>query len=322
MNDLTKPKNTTATVVKSEFLTDVLAGLSKPDQKTLSPRWLYDQKGSKIFEQITDLPEYYVTRTELTLLKDIAPLFSDAIGSNATIVEYGAGAAVKVRLLLDALETPAQYVAIDISYDHLVQALKPVAAAYPDLDVLPVAGDFLSGTIATEIKAVGTKVGFFPGSTIGNLSDTEIKHFLDGARQFLGDKAKFVLGADLKKDPNILVPAYDDAAGVTAAFNLNLLTRINRELLATFDLSDFAHKAIWSEENSRIEMHLESLVDQDFSIAGQTFFMQAGETIHTENSRKFTRAQLEDIVAKSGWRIDLFETDAKGYFAELLLSAV
>ena len=308
-------------LLPSAFLKDVLAGLSKSPQKTLSPRWLYDQIGSKLFEQITDLPEYYVTRTELAVLADIAPRLARKIGPDATIVEYGAGAAQKIRILLDALEHPHAYVAIDISFDHLVDAVKPIEADYPALKVLPVKSDFLSDHVVAPLAEKGTKFGFFPGSTIGNLSDAEIAHFLSSARALLGDGSKFILGADLKKDPGILIPAYDDAAGITAAFNLNLLTRINRELLGTLNIAQFAHRAIWSAQNSRVEMHLESLVDQSFSIAGQNFSTQAGETIHTENSRKFTRAQLEGLVATSGWRIDLFETDARNYFSILLLSA-
>lgn len=302
----------------AEFRDDVLRGLSR-GQKTLSPRWLYDQKGSELFEQITELPEYYVTRTEVALLGETVSEFAAEIGENASVVEYGAGAATKIKLLLDALVTPTEYVPIDISFAHLREAVKPIASQYPDLKVRPVAGDFLDEIILTEPLANGPKVGFFPGSTIGNMSDAEINAFLGGARRLLGANAYMLLGADLRKSPDILCPAYDDAAGVTAAFNKNLLTRINRELGGNIALENFEHRAIWSENESRIEMHLVSNRHQTFSIAGQEFTMQPGETIHTENSRKFGRQDLETLASASGWSMSKYVTDSKDYFALMLL---
>lgn len=302
------------------FLKDVQDGLSAL-QKSIPPRWLYDKRGSELFDDITELPEYYVTRTELEVLRQYAPSFARLIGPKASVVEYGAGAAVKIRLLLDALIDPVEYVAVDISYAHLKSAARRIAADYPGLSVRPLEADFISGRIETDLLSGGPRVGFFPGSTIGNLSDDEIFGFLEEAHRLLGTGAYFLLGADLHKSPDVLIPAYDDAAGVTAAFNLNLLTRINRELAGTFDLAQFEHKAIWNEEKSRIEMHLKSLSDQVFSIAGREYTIGRGETIHTENSRKFRRATLEVMLEETGWAIRRWETDAKGYFAAILLQA-
>ncbi|MCP4384592.1 MAG: L-histidine N(alpha)-methyltransferase [Hyphomicrobiales bacterium] len=307
------------TEVPDAFLNDVLSGLSRP-QKAIPPHWLYDQTGSELFEQITQLPEYYVTRVEVALLeKTVAALVSD-IGRGATVVEYGAGAAVKVSLLLDALEKPSAYVAIDISYGHLLEAVRGIATDYPDLSVSPVEGDFLAGAVAAELPDGGPRVGFFPGSTIGNLSDQQIHRFLTRAGSLLGHESWLLLGADLRKSSDILIPAYDDSADVTARFNKNLITRINRELSGTINIDQFAHRAIWRDDLSRIEMHLESLSDQEFSVAGQPYAMARGETIHTENSRKFTRTALQGLADRAGWRISKYVTDRQEYFALLLLT--
>jgi L-histidine Nalpha-methyltransferase len=307
-------------LVVDDFLTDVLAGLSGR-QKTLSPRWLYDQTGSELFEQITELPEYYVTRTEVSILSRIAPVFAAKIGAGATIVEYGAGAALKVRFLLDALDAPKEYVAIDISHDHLAEAVKPIASDYEGLSVRPVAGNFLINPPALDLPATGARVGFFPGSTIGNLSNREIDDFLCGVRSQLGVGSYLVLGADLRKSLDVLIPAYDDMAGVTARFDKNLLVRINRELGGTFEVDQFAHRAIWNDKDSRIEMHLEALGDMDFAVAGREFSMISGETIHTENSRKFGQQKLRELARASGWEMADYATDDRGYFAVILLQA-
>lgn len=304
--------------IPSAFLNDVVNGLSQP-QKAIPPSWLYDRAGSELFELITRLPEYYVTRTEVDLLRERGGGLVAGIGHHATVVEYGAGAATKIRLLLDSLDRPAAYVAIDISYEHLRRSLGALAADYPALDVRPVEGDFLAGAVDIGPVSDGPRVGFFPGSTIGNLSDEQIVGFLSHTGATLGEGAWFVLGADLRKSPDVLIPAYDDAAGVTARFNKNLITRINRELSGTMDSDQFAHRAIWSDEFSRIEMHLESLVDQTFSVAGQSYSMAQGETIHTENSRKFRPVELERLAQQSGWRVSRSVSDSRNYFALLLL---
>jgi len=304
----------------SAFLLDVERGLSAP-QKSLPSQYFYDEAGSNLFEQITELEEYYPTRTEVSILRAHTTDIARQLGTNALLVEYGAGASTKTRILLDALETPEGYVPIDVSEDFLLQTADGLRADYPGLPVHPIVGDFMVRLGLPE-GASGTPVGFFPGSTIGNLNDAEITEFMQSARALLGEAGKFVIGVDLRKSPTILIPAYDDAAGVTAKFNLNLLTRINRELGADFDLNGFAHRAIWNDDASRIEMHLESLNDQIVSISGRKFTFTAGETIHTEISRKFDLDSLTGLVAKTGWHLDQVWRDENDYFAVILLQAI
>lgn len=304
---------------RTQFLRDVLDGLSKA-QKSLPCQYFYDATGSDLFEQITQLPEYYPTRTETAILQAHAGDIADALGEQVLLVEYGAGASTKTRILLDALIRPAGYVPIDVSEEFLLHTAQVLRADYPELPVHPVVGDFMI-RFGLPHDSQGRPVGFFPGSTIGNLSDDEIAAFMTSARALLGDQTRFVIGVDLRKDAAILVPAYDDAAGVTAQFNLNLLTRINRELGADFDLSGFAHRAIWNDAASRIEMHLESLRRQIVQIAGQRVSFQAGETIHTENSRKFTIDSLRPLFEQTGWKLNKVWLDKNRYFAVLLLSA-
>lgn len=310
---------TPAAEARSIFLRDVVAGLSQA-QKTLPCQYFYDAAGSDLFEQITQLPEYYPTRTETAILTAHAGEMAEHLGDQVLLVEYGAGASTKTRILLDALNAPAGYVPIDVSEEFLLHTASVLRADYPDLPVSPVVGDFMI-RFGLPQQSRGRPVGFFPGSTIGNLSDDEIVQFMSAARDLLGDESQFLLGVDLRKEASILVPAYDDAAGVTARFNLNLLRRINRELDADFDLIRFAHRAIWNEAASRIEMHLESLDAQRVQIGDHTFSFAAGETIHTENSRKFTIDSLTPLFEQTGWKLNKTWLDEKRYFAVLLLSA-
>lgn len=307
---------------EAAFLADVVGGLSRP-RKTLPSRWLYDARGSELFEAITALPEYYPTRTETAIFQAHAHEMSAAVGPNVVLVEYGAGALVKTRLVLDALERVVAYVPLDISEDFLSAAAARLDADYPGLKVVPIAADFSEPVdLAGLGLADGRRVGFFPGSTIGNLSDDEVVAFFRATRESLGKDASFLLGADLKKSPDILVPAYDDAAGVTAQFNLNLLARINRELGGDFNLSAFRHEARWNAAESRIEMHLVSLEDQTVHVGGQAFDFAAGETICTEISRKFDMETLARLTAAGGWRLDRSWTDEKGWFCVALLEAI
>lgn len=316
MDDVLEPSSTDG---RRQFLADVLKGLSQP-QKTLPCQYFYDQTGSLLFEQITALPEYYPTRTETAILKEHAEAIADQLGPDVMLVEYGAGASTKTRILLDALKAPAAYVPLDVSEAFLMQTADGLRRDYPNLPIHPVVGDFMVRFgLPTEVS--GTPVGFFPGSTIGNLSDQEIDQFMRAARELLGDQGKFLLGIDLRKSPDLLIPAYDDAAGVTARFNLNLLNRINRELGANFELSAFAHKAVWNAPASRIEMHLQSLSQQSVSIADQQIVFEAGETIHTENSRKFDLNALIPQFSQTGWAHEITWQDAEKRFAVLLLSA-
>ncbi len=305
-----------------EFAEDVLAGLGMP-QKTLPCRWLYDARGSQLFEEITDLPEYYPTRTETKILRDCRDQIAAAAGAGATLVEYGSGASVKTRLLLDRFDRLHCYVPIDVSESFLEETAAQLRRDYPALSVKSVVGDFLSPiTVPPEARDRGRTIGFFPGSTIGNLSNEEISDFFHRARRDLGDGASFVLGADLKKDIGRLIPAYDDAAGVTAAFNLNILKRINRELDGTFALDQFAHEARWNETASRIEMHLVSRVNQTVSVGTAKIGFTKGETIHTENSRKFALDELMQLAEDQGWSTSKVWMDDEKLFSVTLLDAV
>jgi dimethylhistidine N-methyltransferase len=307
---------------RNAFLADLLAGLSNA-QKSSPCRWLYDTRGSALFEEITELAEYYPTRTETAILKHSATAIAAHAGPNATLVEYGAGASVKTRILIEAMAPLNGYVPIDISADFMAAAAQSLREAYPGLKVTPVEGDFAADLCLPRHVGTGEgrTLGFFPGSTIGNLTDLEIHHFLKQARRTLGSDSLFVLGYDLIKDEEVLIAAYDDAQGVTADFNLNLLARANRELGADFDLSGFAHEARWSEARSRVEMHLVSLRAQTVSVDGRSFEFEAGETIHTENSRKFSRADLLAACQKAGWtEVETF-TDPKGWFGVSVLRA-
>lgn len=301
-----------------DFLKDVIEGLSGA-QKSVPSRWLYDQYGSELFERITELPEYYPTRTERAILVAYATAMAHEIGPGATLIEYGAGAAVKTRLLLDALSAPCAYAPVDISENFLKDTVVSLRADYPQLPIIPVIGDFLSPIDLGSVPTEG-RVGFFPGSTIGNLTDAEIIHFFRSASQSLGREAKFLLGFDLRKSESILIPAYDDAEGVTAAFNLNLLTRINRELDGTFDLSGFKHEARWNDGASQVEMHLVSVRDQTCTVAGQSFAFRRGESIHTEISRKFSLEALRETLSRSGWSIARTWQDPDAYFCLALLA--
>ncbi|WP_269402417.1 L-histidine N(alpha)-methyltransferase [Henriciella marina] len=303
------------------FLQDVLTGLAR-DQKTVPSRWLYDARGSRLFDDITELDEYYPTRTELTILNEQAAAIAEAIGPDAVIVEYGAGSLLKVRILLDALERPKAFVPVDISSEHLKGAADELKSVYGDLDVYPVAADFMDTNLGSNLPSGGgRRAGFFPGSTMGNLLDKDIDSFLRTTREDLGDGACFIIGLDQPKSPDILVPAYDDAKGVTADFNLNLLRRINRELGGNFDLDSFEHEARWNSADSRIEMHLRSLKAQSVEVAGRTFKFEEGETIHTENSRKIALDRFAEMAESAGWELTRKWTDAKGLFAVVLLEA-
>ncbi len=301
------------------LLTDVLSGLSA-NPKVLSSRWLYDERGSQLFEDITQLREYYPTRTETAIFEAYADEMAAQAGANAVLVEYGAGAAVKTRILLDALEAPCAYAPLDISEEFLAGVAVGLRADYPALDIRPVAADFLTPTDLSGLPDCGgRRVGFFPGSTIGNLTNAQIVTFFSQARRTLGPDARFLLGADLKKSPDILIPAYDDAEGVTAAFNLNLLTRINRELGGDFDLSGFRHEARWNEAESRVEMHIVSTRAQSVEIGSRRFLFADEESVRTEISRKFDLAALGDLISEGGWSLQRSWQDGAGYFCVALL---
>ena len=307
------------TEIDAEFAADVIAGLSS-SEKTLAPKYFYDAAGSDLFQAICVTPEYYPTRTETALLKQIALEIAADIPGSAVLVEFGSSASDKTRVILDAARQIAAYVPIDVSKDALEKAAAGLSLDYPELLISPVAEDF-NGAIALPAAAHGRlKVGFFPGSTIGNLTQHEAVRFLRSARHLLGDFAQFIIDADLVKDEPTLLAAYDDAQGVPARFNKNLLLRINRELGGDFDVDAFDHLVIWNAEQSRIEMHLVSRRDQRVNVAKHTFAFRSGERLHTENSHKFTTDSFAHLVAQAGWSVNRRWISAAPHFAVFSLS--
>jgi dimethylhistidine N-methyltransferase len=305
---------------RAEFARDVIAGLSA-ETKTLPCKWLYDVRGSELFEEITRLDEYYPTRTELALLGGIAEDLGAALPDGAWVVEFGSGSSRKSDLFLNGLAAPTGYVPIDVAADYLDAAAEALAGRLPHLQVIPVVGDFTAEIDLPRELDDAPVVGFFPGSTIGNFEPDQAAEFLTRARRMLGDGAYMVVGVDLKKDPDILLPAYDDAEGVTADFNLNLLDRINRELNGGFKRDQFAHKVRYDADEGRVEMHLESTVDQSVQIDGRRFDFEAGETIHTENSYKYAIGEFHAVTGAAGWRPNRHWTDADDLFSIHLLAA-
>ena len=297
----TRRRESAQTDEAKAFGAALIAGLTA-HPKAVSPKWFYDQRGSDLFEQITGLDEYYLTRTETALLGEIGAEISDQIPNGAVLVEFGSGASSKTHILLHAAPQVNAYVPIDISPDALAAAAERIRAEHPQVEVSPLAADFTRGVRLPEPAASRPKIGFFPGSTIGNFTPAEAVAFLATAGRLLGDGSRLILGADLAKDPAVLLAAYDDGRGVTAAFNLNLLVRANRELGADFDLEAFQHRAIWNAEEGRVEMHLVSARDQQPTLGGVKFNFRRGESIHTENSYKFTPEMVEAIAAAAGWR--------------------
>lgn len=298
---------------------DALAGLLAP-RKTLPPKLFYDDEGCRLFARITELPEYYVTRTELSLLKRIAPEIGAFADSGTALIEYGAGHEQKAAILLHALRKPAAYVPIDVAALALEAIVRRMRLTFPSIDVWPIVADFQASVRLPPIVKRKPRLGFFPGSTIGNLEPIEAQVFLERVRRALGANASFVVGVDLRKDPALLVPAYDDASGVTAAFNLNLLTRLNREAGADFDLSAFTHRALWNDVEGRIEMHLVSRRRQLCHVAGKAVRFDEGETIHTENSYKHTVAGFQNLAIGAGWTPVQLWTDPDDFFSVHLLS--
>jgi dimethylhistidine N-methyltransferase len=285
------------------FLEDVRAGLAKP-AKEIPSKYFYDAEGSRLYERITELSEYYLTRTEMRLLPEMTGDLSALVTPGTALVEFGSGASVKTRILLESLPGISLYVPVDISEASLEESAERISRDFPHVAVHPIAGDFLNPLKGPDALASRPVLGFFPGSTIGNLSDEDAERFLRESRSFLGDDARFLVGVDLVKDRETLLQAYNDAAGVTAAFNKNLLIRMNRELGATFEPEFFSHLAVWNAQNSRIEMHLVSRMNQSLIVAGRCYDFAEGETIHTENSRKYTLTGFATLAARAGWRLE------------------
>lgn len=297
----------------SAFAHDLLQALSTRPHR-ISPKYFYDAEGSRLFDEICTLPEYYPTRTELAILERSAGEMATLAGPGAEIVEFGAGSLRKVRLLLQAFEAPARYLPIDISGEHLRDAAAVLRREFAGLDVQPLVADYTQQLELPPTGGGGKRIGFFPGSTIGNFTPAEAESFLRRTAQVLRGGA-LVLGADLVKDPAVLHAAYNDAQGVTAAFNLNLLARANRELGASFVLPQFAHYAFYNPPEQRIEMHLVSRQRQSVALCGEKFTLAEGESLHTENSYKFTVDGLRELALRAGFRPGPVWTDPERLFS-------
>jgi dimethylhistidine N-methyltransferase len=302
------------------FRDSVLEGLSRR-QKIIPCRFLYDARGSMLFEAICELPEYYPTRTEMAILARYAPEIADAMGARCELIEFGSGSSRKVRLLLDALNDPASYVAIDISREALRHAANALAASFPNLAVVAVCADYMRPMDLPPLPAAGEgrRLGFFPGSTIGNLEPAMAVNFLVGCRQVIGADGAMLIGVDLKKDPAVLHAAYNDSQGITAAFNLNLLERINRELGGDFNLARFAHDASYNAQAGKVEIFIRSDADQIVTVAGRRFRFANGERIHTEDSCKYTVAEFQRLAGHAGYRAERCWTDPAELFSVHLL---
>jgi dimethylhistidine N-methyltransferase len=296
------------------FARDVIAGLTA-HPKGLSPKYFYDETGAQLFEAITALPEYYLTRCELEILRDRAPEMGRFFPAVSALIEFGSGSSRKVRLLLASVPTIMAYVPVDISSEMLIQEAQELRRDYPRLAVLPLEADFTQPFALPSAVARLGHTGFFPGSTIGNFEPQEAVAFLRHAGRMLGRGAALIIGVDLVKDASILHAAYNDTAGLTAKFNLNLLARINRELGADFDLEKFEHRAFYNAERHRIEMHLVSKKRQNVGVAGRRIEFQIGETIHTENSYKYTLDHFTALARGAGWSPLAVWTDAGANFS-------
>jgi len=320
----TKPDNANdlhdVSTTDEEFLADAIEGLSRKPQKTISPKYLYDKRGSELFDDITELDEYYPTRTELSIMRQYADEMAAAVGPEALLVEYGSGSSMKTGTLLKALDHLTGYVPMDISGEHLEEAAQRIAADFPDLPVYPVCADFTQPFDLPPVEGtVRRRVAYFPGSTIGNFTKLQAADVLKHISALMGPGGGLLIGVDLEKDPEVLKRAYDDRKGVTAKFNLNLLDRMNRELDANFDRDAFEHQARYNSEQHRIEMHLVAEEPQKVKLDGTEIAFDAGESIHTENSHKFTEESFAELAGKAGFKLVKVWKDPRAYFSVMYL---
>jgi len=305
---------------RRKFLSDVLQGL-KQSPKTLPCKYFYDERGSRLFDQICDLKEYYLTRTELRILEAHVAEMADCLGPHCLIIEFGAGSGIKTRLLLDHVREPAGYVPIDISGEHLQQSAAALRRRFPELTISPLAQDFTGPIVLPEHRQiVEKKVVYFPGSTISNFGPKEAIALFQHMARLVGPGGGLLIGVDLKKDPDIIEPAYNDAKGVTAAFNLNLLARINRELGANFNLECFRHEATYNEDRGRIEMYLISKHDQTVYLGDVEIPFHQGERICTEYSYKFAIEEFQDLASTAGFRPRRAWNDERDFFSVQFLT--
>lgn len=300
---------------REQLLQDALAGLHA-SPKQLPCKYFYDEQGSALFEQICELPEYYPTRTELAIMRKHASEMAECLGARCLLIEYGSGSGAKTRLLLDQLVSPAAYVPVDISREHLVATARLLASDYPDLEILPVCADFTKPFgLPIPARPPERHAVYFPGSTIGNFTRRRAIELLQNVAALCGKTGIFLIGVDLVKDRATLERAYDDASGVTAEFNRNLLRRLNRELGADFVPERFAHRAVWVEDAGRIEMHLVSDSEQQVHLGSEIISFSPGESICTEHSHKYTLASFSALAAEAGFRVEHVWTDSEGLFS-------
>ncbi len=298
----------------------ILAGLNK-QPKTVSAKYFYDERGSRLFDEICEQPEYYLTRTELGIMRAHLSEIAAAIGSRATLIEYGSGSSIKTKELLDALEQPTAYIPVDISGEHLQSVAKQLTESYPNIEVLPVCADFTQHISLPQPQGdADRRIVYFPGSTIGNFSRPQALKLLKKIHHEAGPKGGLLIGVDLIKDDQELEEAYNDSAGITAEFNLNLLRHLNREFDSDFDLQAFEHKAIYDAANQRIEMRLISQKDQNVEIQGEVLKLRAGEYIVTEHSHKYSRQGFAAMAKESGFTVRRVWTDAKELFSVQFLA--
>lgn len=304
----------------ADFREDVLQGLRR-ERKSLSPKYFYDARGSRLFDEITALPEYYPTRTELAIMDAHLPEMAGLAGPEVSVIEFGAGSGLKTRRLLAALHDPVSYVPVEISRDHLLEAARAIAGEFPAIEVLPVCADFTQPfDLPDPIRMPLRNLVYFPGSTIGNFPESQARELLAVMHTEAAAGGALLIGVDLRKDGAVLERAYNDGAGVTAEFNLNLLARINRELGADFDLSRFAHRADWNPEAGRIEMRLVSLDDQVVRVAGEPVGFAEGEAILTEYSHKYEPGEFAALAEEAGFRVERVWTDPGALFSVQFLA--
>jgi L-histidine Nalpha-methyltransferase len=302
------------------FLEAMLDGLSRP-QKAIPCQFLYDHRGMRYFEQISRLPEYYLTRTEIRILQSHAPEIGELIGADAVLYELGSGSRAKTPILLDKVHTPYAYVPIDVSRDALIASSTEIAAAYPDLRVEAVCGDYAQAQALPEIESNGRPVAFFPGSTIGNLNRREVIALLKQWRARLGSSGLMIVGVDLKKDPGLIELAYNDSQGVTAAFIQNILTRANRELDADFDVNAFRYEGRYDQDDGCVHMHLVSRRDQQAHIGALQFYFARDEELHVEDSHKYAPEEFAELASAGGFSVAQVFADPRKLFSVQILSA-
>ena len=301
-------------------LDEVVKGLLSP-QKELPCKLFYDEVGSQLFEQITELDEYYPTRAELRIMRASGPEMALRLGPDCLLIEYGSGSSVKTRILLDHLARPAGYVPIDISRELLQQSASALRRSYPWLQIMPVCADYTASLqLPKQLPASARRIAYYPGSTIGNFVPDDARRFLTRMAEICGPDGGLLVGVDLKKDPLMLHRAYNDALGITAAFNMNILNRLNRELGASFVLSQFRHYAFYNPVFARVEMHLVSLIDQTVQVGGVNIHFHRGESVWTEASYKYSPPEFARLAAAAGWRVEQVWTDDRELFSVQYLS--